>query len=130
MLDSCFGIPDTLLLPVDLVQQHTVVEPRNLCSNLLHKFFLGPTRCKRSHVLEISRREAFHLWEGFPEVHRQAVDYLRSPTLFSCRSRTSSRLTDSDARRRASDTRRFNAERSVWYELGSRAGSDFEGRLT
>ena len=55
--------------------------PRQLCSNLLHKFAVGPGFCESPHVLEISPRKASHLREGTPEVEGKPVDNLGTPTL-------------------------------------------------
>jgi hypothetical protein len=51
-----------------------------LCSNLLHKCFVGPSVRERPHVLEVSWREAFHFRKGLLQICRQAVNNLSTPT--------------------------------------------------
>jgi hypothetical protein len=41
-MDRGSGVPDALVEAGNLVDQDAIVEPRQLCSNLLHKLFLGP----------------------------------------------------------------------------------------
>jgi len=81
VLDGGLGIPSTFLWLLNPVEQHLVVAPWNLCSNLLHKFGVGPGHSEGPHVLEVAHREAGHLGEGAAQVLREPVDHLRSPPL-------------------------------------------------
>ena len=58
------------------------MEPRQLCSSLLHKFRTRPSLGKRTHVLEVARRKALHLRESRPQILRQPLDHLGAPALF------------------------------------------------
>jgi len=55
------------------------VEPRQLCSNLLHKLLLGPDLGETPHILEVAGREAFHSGKLALQVCRQAIDDFSSP---------------------------------------------------
>jgi len=68
-------------LVFDLVDQHTIVEPGNLCSSLLHNLLLWPDFSESPHVLEVSRAKTLHVWELALEVVGESLNDLRSPTL-------------------------------------------------
>ena len=55
------------------------MEPRQLCSNLLHKFLVGPDLGETPHILEVAGREAFHVGKLVLQVRRQAIDHLSAP---------------------------------------------------
>jgi len=46
--------------------QGNVVVPGNLCKDLLHNLALRPGRCKGTHVFEVARGEASHVWKRLP----------------------------------------------------------------
>jgi hypothetical protein len=62
-LDGLTIVPLPRGLLLYAVQQGAAVEPGQSCSNLLHRFGLGPGGCERAHVLQVARREALHLGE-------------------------------------------------------------------
>ncbi|UEC43821.1 MAG: hypothetical protein METHAR1v1_1730002 [Methanothrix sp.] len=66
-----------------LVQDHTVMKPRNLCSNLLQKSVIFPRLRKGPHVLEVPRREALHLRKLPAEIDGEPIYHLCAPALFS-----------------------------------------------
>lgn len=45
VLNGALDVPEALCGVLDLVQEHAVVEPRQLCSSLLHNLFFGPSIC-------------------------------------------------------------------------------------
>ena len=79
VMDGGPSVPDTLVTVGNLVEQDAVVEPRQLCSNLLHKFLLGPDLGEAPHILEVAGREAFHVGKRALQVRRQAIDDLGAP---------------------------------------------------
>lgn len=82
VLDRGSSIPDTLVAVGNLVEQDAVVEPRQLCSNLLHKFFLGPDFGEATHVLQVARREALQIGKLALEVCGQTIDDLSALGFF------------------------------------------------
>jgi hypothetical protein len=48
--------------------------PGQLCSNLLHNWFVRPGGSKRPHVFERARAEAFHTRELILQVMGQPID--------------------------------------------------------
>jgi hypothetical protein len=64
-----------------LVEQDHMVAPRQLCSNLLHNWFVRPGGSKRSHVFERARAETFHTGKFVLQVMGQPIDDLRTPSL-------------------------------------------------
>ena len=56
------------------------MEPRQLCSNLLHKLFLGPDLGEAAHIFEVANRETPHVWKLALQVGSQAIDDLSAPT--------------------------------------------------
>ena len=48
-------------------EQSDVVVPGNLCKTLLHNSALWPSRCKGTHVFEVARGEASHVWKRLLE---------------------------------------------------------------
>ena len=74
-------IPVARLTGSQFVNQGAEMEPRQLCSSLLHKFRLGPGLGHGAHVFEITRRKAFHLREGVAQIVGQPVDDLGAPSL-------------------------------------------------
>jgi len=79
VLNGRFGVPDTVFGSLDAIQDADIVAPRNLCNKLLHNCFIRPGLAERSHVFQISRREALHVGERSLGVRRQAVDHFRAP---------------------------------------------------
>jgi len=65
---------------MEFVQDHTVVKPWNLCSNLLHKFGIGPGLRKGAHIAQIPRGKSLHVRELPPEIGREPLDHLRPPS--------------------------------------------------
>ncbi len=57
------------------------MEPGNLCSNLLHKFFRDVRFSKSPHIFEVSGRKSFHGRELFAQILAKLVDYFGSPAL-------------------------------------------------
>src|SRR5208337_805643 len=68
VLDGGLRVPDLLVAVGNLVEQDAIVEPRQLCSNLLHKLLLGPDFGEPSHILEVARRETLHIGKRALEV--------------------------------------------------------------
>ena len=58
LLASSAGVPQTGFRVLDLVQEYRVVEPRQLCSNLLHNSAVGPCGGEGSHVLQVAGGQA------------------------------------------------------------------------
>ena len=50
----------------------------DLCKSLLHECPLRPSLSEGAHVLEVARREAFHLGKRLAQVRGQPVDHLRT----------------------------------------------------
>ena len=74
LLSSLGHVPQSGPAIRHLVQDNAVMEPRNLCSSLLHKFALGPRSGEGAHVLEVAGRESPHVQERLAEVVRESVD--------------------------------------------------------
>jgi len=72
-------IPDTLVAVINLVEQDAIVEPCQLCSNLLHKFVLGPDLGEAAHILEVANRETLHIGKVTLQVRSQAIDDSGAP---------------------------------------------------
>ena len=79
VMDGGPGVPHSLVTVGNLVEQDAVVEPRQLCSNLLHKLLLGPDLGETPHILEVAGREAFHVGKLALQVCCQAIDDFSSP---------------------------------------------------
>ena len=79
VMDGGPSVPHTLVTVGNLVEQDAVVEPRQLCSNLLHKLLLGPDLGETPHILEVAGREAFHIGKLALQVRCQAIDDFSSP---------------------------------------------------
>lgn len=75
------GIPVAMRGTFDLVEQGAKVEPRNLCSRLLHKFRIRPCLRKRAHVFQVAWRETAHVRERGLEVARQLIHDGGAPSL-------------------------------------------------
>ena len=75
------GIPAPLILGLQFVQQGQLVVPGQLCKHRLHKLGVRPGLGKGPHVLQVARREALHVRECHPQVMRQPLDDLGTPTL-------------------------------------------------
>src|SRR5271157_710675 len=81
MLDCRSQVPLPFRRIFDLVEQHAIVEPRNLCSSLLHKLLRGPDLGKGTHVLQVAGRESLRSRECAFQIARQTINDLRSPLL-------------------------------------------------
>ena len=57
------------------------MEPRQLCSKLLHNCFLGPGFCQGSHVLEVAGRKTLHFGERLVKVLTELIYDLGAPAL-------------------------------------------------
>ncbi len=79
VMDGGPSVPHTLATVGNLVEQDAVVEPRQLCSNLLHKFIVGPDLGEAAHVLEVTRGEALHIGKLALQICRQAINDLCAP---------------------------------------------------
>ncbi|HEY1215514.1 MAG TPA: hypothetical protein VGE93_17930 [Bryobacteraceae bacterium] len=75
------GIPVAMRGIFDLVEQGAKMEPRQLCSRLLHKFRIRPGLGKGAHVFQVARRETSHIRECGLQVARQLVHDGGSPSL-------------------------------------------------
>ena len=72
-------VPLPLVRVIHRVLDAQVMLPWDLCNNLLHKFCVRVRLGKSAHVLEIARREAFHLGKGMTKVRHQTIDHFSSP---------------------------------------------------
>ena len=81
MFDRLRNVPRPFRLASDLIKQDTVVEPRDLCSSLLHKCRIRPCLGKSPHILQVAWRKTFHFGECVPEVACQPVNDPGSPAL-------------------------------------------------
>jgi hypothetical protein len=81
VLDSLPDVPFTLNGVRKFVDDHTVMEPGNLCSSLLHKSSVRPSFGNSPHVLEIPGRESFHLGKFPAKIHGETVNDLGAPPL-------------------------------------------------
>src|SRR5712671_6638153 len=79
VLNCCASVPGAIAPAAYFVEKHAIVKPAQLCSNLLHKFFLRPDLTEPPHVLQISRRESLHFGERTFQVGCKAVDDLCAP---------------------------------------------------
>lgn len=61
VMDRGPSVPFTPGVVRNLVEQDAIVEPRQLCSNLLHKFILSPDLGEAPHILEVTDRKALHV---------------------------------------------------------------------
>jgi len=57
------------------------MEPRNLCSNLLHKFPIGIFMSEPPHIFQISGRKSLHAGKGASQVLGNLIDDLGPPAL-------------------------------------------------
>ena len=107
----------------NLFEEDAVVEPRQLCSNLLHRFIVSPDLREGRHMLEVADRKAFDVWKLVPQVSCQPIDDFGTSASLCCLWRDvavdlpirkmSSRLTATEARR----LRRPDAALQVCEEL-------------
>src|SRR5476649_2602344 len=81
MLKRLAGIPASLLRILDLVQQGTKMEPRQLCSRLLHKFRVGPRLRQRAHIFQVAQGKTAHVWKRCFQVSSELVNYSGAPPL-------------------------------------------------
>jgi hypothetical protein len=70
VFDSLGRVPAPLVFRAQFVQQGQLMIPGQSRKHRLHKFGIGPGFGERPHVLEIARREAFHLGKGTAQVVR------------------------------------------------------------
>lgn len=68
VLDGGLGVPGADFGGAELVEQDAVVEPGQLCSNLLQNCLVRPGRGESPHVPEVPGREALHPWKLVPQV--------------------------------------------------------------
>ena len=68
VFDSGTSVPAANLWIIELVEDDAIVEPRDLCSNLLHKCLVWPGLGEGAHVLEITCREPLHFREFASQV--------------------------------------------------------------
>jgi hypothetical protein len=61
MLQCLPGIPGSCFVITEAFEQGDILSPRQLCNDPLHKLRLGPGSRESSHVLEVTRREPFHV---------------------------------------------------------------------
>jgi hypothetical protein len=55
------------------------MEPRQLCSSLLHKVAVRPGGGERAHVFQVAWRKSFRVRKRLAQVMRKAVDDFRAP---------------------------------------------------
>lgn len=76
------GIPVAQLRVIELAQELDDVTPRQMCNAALHNLVLRrPGLGERSHIEEISSREALHRGELGAQVGCEPLEHLRSPGL-------------------------------------------------
>ena len=61
MLNRCLRVPEAFLGRCQLFENRDVVIPGDLCKHRLHNWLVPPGFRERTHVLQVARREAFHL---------------------------------------------------------------------
>jgi hypothetical protein len=79
-------VPEPHFRLAQLVEEHHVMAPGQLCCAALHNCRIRPRRGERPHVLEVARRVPPRIGEPFPQVDGQSVDDLRAPA-FLCLAR-------------------------------------------
>ena len=81
MLQRFRGVPEPRFRTVELFEQGEVMVPAQLCKRRLHNLPVRPRRSKRSHVLQVARREALHLRECLAQIGRKTIDDPAAPAL-------------------------------------------------
>jgi hypothetical protein len=56
-----------------------MVEPRYLCSNLLHELKIAPGFGKSAHIFQVPDRESLHFRKFVNQIREQTIDYPGSP---------------------------------------------------
>src|ERR1700761_2673930 len=79
VLESRANVPFALRRVLQVIEDADIMAPRNLCNELLHNWLLVPGRGESTHIFQVPRREAFHVWKRALQIGREAVDHLRAP---------------------------------------------------
>src|SRR5206468_12177539 len=79
VLNGLLCVPNALSQSLQLVQNRAVMEPWQLCSNLLHKALVRPSLGKSPHIFEISWRKPAHLRKRTAKIGGKPIIHFASP---------------------------------------------------
>src|SRR5438552_17991431 len=79
VLNGLLRVPNALSQILQFVQNRAVMEPWQLCSNLLHKVLVRPSLGKSPHIFKISWRKTAHLRKRTAKIRGKPIDHFASP---------------------------------------------------